>query len=460
MALADWIPWRRTVAEELLGGFDAVTRGGILSALTWADVGEGPAPSSSVRVGTPSQAMSASSAAYAAVRFKSRQLAAFPWQLHEIHRTTRTRRGEDHGHWIARLMAHPNPLLSRYSLWETIIYHLELSGVGYALKRFAMGNRREREGEVRVRELWPVPSSGVTPKIVGGELFYEISGSNLEVVNPVPASAMLRIPGLYSDAMTAVSPITYARRAYETAGALSIRTHKLWAEKGAGIVGVLQQTGSAKWEHALDFHERFEKLWAGPNSHGSTAISPKGYEFKWDQLKLADAQFLETVKASAETVWVHIHGLPLGLLDENRSKYASAKQAADNLVRFHLRPEMERVEGAVTLSLMGAELRNRYELALDASHLLRGDVTEQADRLRGLVKDGLISPNEARVELGKPRDETNPDMDVARVRANSAPEPAEAEPKPEPEPEEGDEDANDLAARVVSLLEQEHRSAA
>lgn len=245
-------------------------------------------------------------------------------------------------HPLEILLDNPNPMLSRFELFEQTIGFLELTGNAYW---FLVG-----DSQGRPTQIWPLRPDRVTivphPQHYVAGYIYEIDGKRipLEAVEVVhfkrwhPASDYYGLSALEAARMAVDSDRAMARWNKNTFG----------QDNGvpAGIVNIKEFISDG------DF-ERIKREWRG--SYGSAQRKTaflRGGAVEWQNIGLShtDLDFLKGRKTHRDEI-LNIFGIPVGLVSENATE-ANAKVAERLFIERTLWPKLVRLAQKITQELL------------------------------------------------------------------------------------------------------------
>jgi HK97 family phage portal protein len=228
---------------------------------------------------------------------------------------------------------------------------------------------------------------------------------------------------------------------------------KAFFENGSNPGGILTAPGSISDEVAARLKTTWTANYSGSNS-GNVAIAGDGLKYEPMRMSNVDAQLLEILKWTAETVCSVFH-VPaymagVGPLPTYNNIEALTQQYYGQCLQ-------QRIESMELCLFEGLEIGDGYRVQLDLDGLFRMDTATLTDTLQKGVGAGIMAPDEGRKRLNLPpvpgggypylqqqnyslealakRDATNPLAIVA------------PEPMPEPEPESDDD-----ALKVFGLI--------
>ena len=157
------------------------------------------------------------------------------------------------------------------------------------------------------------------------------------------------------------------------------------------------------------FEEETREKLVGAINSGGWALLEGGMKAKGLSLSSVDAEFLGTRHFSVSEV-CRLYGVPEQLVQPANRAIADLTPYLSTFATMALQPVVTLIEAEMDVLLPpGVHLR------LDMSALMRGSFSAATSAMAALVGQGIISPNDARLELGW---RSRPDGDALRVSAS------------------------------------------
>lgn len=142
---------------------------------------------------------------------------------------------------------------------------------------------------------------------------------------------------------------------------------------------------------------------AGKVESGKIIPLPIGMEAKMIDMKLADAQFLENNKLSSLQIAAAFGIKPNMINDYNKSSYHNSETQQLDFYVNTLQPCFEAYMQEITFKLLPSfELRKGYSIEIDEKILFKMDNRTKAEVYSKYLNNFVMTPNEAREELGFP----------------------------------------------------------
>lgn len=344
------------------------------------------------------------SVVYSAIMLYARTIAQLPGQ----HKRAREDGGEDivTTSALSRILKKPNGYQTRSDFLLNLVAQLLWEGNSYAV---ALRNDR-----TEIDTLHPVHARCVQTLVANdGEssVFYMVSTGSNPVLDKldldialqdktrlvVPARDMLHLRQFCPrDPLVGESPLVAAALpvAIHTGGA---QQYVRFAANQSRPSGVLRTDANLSADQVKALRERWEDQSKGMNS-GGTPILTNGLQWQDAGKSPAEGQVTEFQKLAIADI-ARIFGVPLALLnDMTGSTYANTEQLNAAWLSQGLGFLVDHIELSFD-QLFGLE-RSVDFTEFDLKALLRPDYKSQIDGLKSAVQGGILSPDEARAQVG------------------------------------------------------------
>jgi HK97 family phage portal protein len=370
---------------------------------------------------------------YSCVRVLSETVAQLPLFVYE--RLERgKRRAYDHP-LHAVLHDRPNPLMTAFGFWETLVGHVCLWGNGYAEIEYDNGGRPVG--------LWPLrPDQMVDIRRAGYELnyVYQLPDGKQQVLQ---GWRVFHARGLSGDGIRGYSPIRDAARGLVGMGLAVEEFGARFFRNGARPGGILQHPGVLD----DDGFERLKATWqasyGGLSNAHRLAILEEGMTYQQVGVPPDEAQFLESMKFNRSQI-ASIYRVPPHMIgDLERATFSNIEQQSIEFKIFTMEPWLVRLQQTINMQLLGEEGATpgagRYFAEFLPDALLRGDTASRYQAHAIAIQNGWMSRNEVREQ-----ENLNPfeGGDEYLVPMNMAPAeedgPQTDDGGPQPEEEEGE----------------------
>jgi HK97 family phage portal protein len=197
--------------------------------------------------------------------------------------------------------------------------------------------------------------------------------------------------------LVGISPISAASLAI-VAGMNIQQSSARFFERGGRPGGILTAPGHINEDTARRLKEAWDANYgAGGPEIGKTAVLGDGIEYKPIMMTASDAQLIEQLRFSAETV-ASAFGVPLYMIGIGPPPtYTNIEALQGQYYAQCLQAHIEAIEVLLDKGLgLGPGFGNQYGTQFDLDGLLRMDSKTRAQTASAAVKSGTVAPNEAR----------------------------------------------------------------
>ncbi len=275
-------------------------------------------------------------------------------------------RADDTRQWEL-LHEKPNAEMASDELFELITGHLLLWGNAFLAK--------QRGGDGRVAELWPIKPSRVLVGRSQGEKVFTVDGAG-----PYTDYDILHLRGLGYDGVVGLSPIQQARQALGNALALDEFQGNFWAN-GTMVSGFLRHPNTLSQEAAERLGTAWRSRFSGVSNAGKLVVLEEDMEWQTAGMPLRDAEFVASAKLSdlrAAQIFLippHMLGAPTG----DSMTYKNVESEGIDFIRRCVGRWLVRIENSLLRddSLFPKALKLYPEFLVDA--LLRADAKTRAE---------------------------------------------------------------------------------
>jgi HK97 family phage portal protein len=233
-------------------------------------------------------------------------------------------------------------------------------------------------------------------------VFYELrrddlSGLQRETVT-VPESEIIHDRmNTFNHPLVGISPISAASLAIASGLNIQQSSAKFFMN-GGRPAGILTAPGFINEETARRLKEQWNSNYgAGGPDVGKTAVLGDGIEYKPIAMTAADAQLIEQLRFTAETV-ASAFGVPLYMIGVGPPPtYNNIEALQGQYYAQVLQAHIESIEALLDEGLgLGPGFGNKLGVEFDLDGLLRMDTATKVKAAADALKSGALAPNEAR----------------------------------------------------------------
>ena len=330
---------------------------------------------------------------YACVRLLAESVAGLP--LHLYRYTDGGGRDKERAtdHPLYKLLyRQPNPEMTSFSFFETLMTHLLLYGNAYA--------QIIRDGRNGIISLYPLlPENVEVDRDEGGRIYYIYHAYTDEKPGEKDKDIFFRsdeifhVPGLGFNGLVGFSPIAMMKNSLGTTLAVE-KYGSAFFKNGAQPSGVLEHPGVLKNPEKL--RENWSEIYGGPGNAHRVAVLEEGMAYKAISLPPEDSQFLSTRQFGVNEICRIFRVPPHLVQDLEHATFANIEHQSIDFVVHTLTPWLVRFEQAIVKDLLLEKEQDEYFPKFNVDGLLRGDYQS---RMRGYatgISNGFLSPNDCR----------------------------------------------------------------
>lgn len=357
-----------------------------------------------------------------------------------------------------------SPVLRKPNRYQTIVKFIEQ----WIVSKLTRGNAyilKQRDNRGVVTALYVLDPGRVTPLVAtDGAVYYEVRRDDLSQVNAerivVPAREIIHdIMCALWHPLVGVTPI-YACGAAALQGISIQNNSQKFFANGSNPSGFLTAPGAIGDDTAARLKTYFEANFSGDNV-GKVAIGGDGLKYEPFTMSAVDAQLIEQLKWSAETVCSCFHVPPYMVGVGPPPPYANVEPLLQAYYAQCIQSLITALEKCLDEGLGLGMPENRFGTEFDIDDLIWMDTATKTKAATDGIGGGGISPDEARKKyygLGPVKGGNTPYMQqqnfsLAALAERDANDPF-AKPAPAPAPQPADTPADapvDMAATMSKI---------
>lgn len=310
------------------------------------------------------------------------------------------------------LASSPNPEMTAFTFWSTIVGSSALTGNGYA--------QIIKDEYGAVESIWPLHPLKTEPvRLPDGGLAYKTSDGMKDGTHRIiPSAEVLHFPLFSFDGIKGVGPVRAARESFATAKAMEKYGARFFGN-GAQAPGtfILKTTPRPEAKVQVEIIEGWKRQHSGKNQHNQGFLFGD-WDYKATGLNPEDTQFIASRNYSRADIAAMFKIPPqmVGSLERMSNNNWTGQQLA--FVIDTLRPIIIRIEQELQRKLLTGRGASKLFVTFDVTERLRGDFEAQTRTLALGRQWGLITANEGREELGY--NPVGPEGDVLIYPVNMA----------------------------------------
>lgn len=243
-----------------------------------------------------------------------------------------------------------------------------------------------------------LPSSDVTINYIKERNFLCYNCSYIQNGKNISPADMLHFKLFTFDGVRGVSLLKYSTQSVDTANSTNQHAKDFFSSGTNRTSGVLTVNAQLNEKQRLQILNTWEETY----SNGKSGLAVLQGNMKYEPISVdADAaQMLESREFNQADIaqWLNLNPAQLGL--KGFQNFNNFEDAQSELLQRTLMPYITCIENELTRKLVPNE--KNVKIILDTVQYLRPNKKAQADYYTALVSGGILSINEARMELGYP----------------------------------------------------------
>lgn len=299
--------------------------------------------------------------------------------------------------------------LSKFNLIKQLIHDVYVNGNGIAYI--------ERTGpDIKALTYCPPGSYTIFVNELTGKVLYQITlyGKNTITVD---GSSVIHIFKNSKNGLTGCGIASYANITFPLSSATD-RSALEFFDSGGNVSGILQAKRQLDTEEKIEARDAWNNAFRGKSKNGNVAILGNDFEYKQVGISQKDAQMIESREFNVLEICRYLNISPILLGVKAGSTYNNIEQAQLELVIHTLLPLIELIEEEFNKKLIKPSERGKIMIDFDEDKIMFSDKSSTANYYATLVKNGLISINEARIAMGYVEKEGCDDLIIPYTNIN------------------------------------------
>lgn len=307
------------------------------------------------------------------------------------------------------LKIRPNPIMTPTIFWSTIEQNRNHYGNAYVWIRRKF-KRNKYSGEIKIQDLWIMPSEDVTVVIDDegvfegkGRMWYKYHDKYSHRDYIFSSEDVMHFKTSHSFDGILGTPVRDVLKSTLEGGLESQEFMNNLYKTGLTGKAVLEYTGDLDRTAKERLVKGFEEFASGSKNAGKIIPVPLGMKLVPLDIKLTDSQFFELKKFNALQIAAAFGIKPNQINDYEKSSYANSEMQQ---LSFYVDTELfilKQYEEELNYKLLTeSEIKEGYFFKFNEKVILRTDSKSQMESLSKAVNNGIYTPNEARSYLDMP----------------------------------------------------------
>lgn len=282
-----------------------------------------------------------------------------------------------------------NSLLNRFNLIKQLVWDLYVNGNGmFYIKRAADGTPIELI-------YCPSGSYSIIYNEANRKLYYLNANITTKKIEPVN---VIHVVMNSKDGINGKGIPLYAKKLLDIA--LATDTHaKNYFENGANIDGILKSSKPLTSNQKIDIKQSWQSV-HGAGKQGGIAVVGNDMDYTPIGSNANDAQMIQTREFNAQEVCRYLNIDPILLGLSSTTAYNSLEQAQLSFLSHCIYPLISLIEAEFNRKLLKPSEKSTLYVDFDENHIMFADKAATANYYSTLVKNGIMTINEARHNLG------------------------------------------------------------
>lgn len=316
--------------------------------------------------------------------------------------------------------------ISKFNLIKQLIHDIYVAGNGVAYID------RDLNGDVKELVYCPPTSYKILVDATHRKVYYKIPFLTKErLLDP---SSVIHIFKNSKEGIIGVGIARYASILFPLASATDKAALEFF-DSGGNVSAILQSKKDLDTEEKLEARDAWNSAFRGDSKNGNVAIIGNDFEYRQVGISQKEAQMIESREFNVLEICRYLNISPVLCGVKAGSTYNNIEQAQMDLVIHTLLPLIELIEEEFNKKLIRPSQRDKYVIDFEEEKIMFASKSDTSNYYTNLVKNGLISINEARVALGYVEKEGCDDLIIpyTDVNANKVNKDGEGEDKEEKE---------------------------
>lgn len=274
-----------------------------------------------------------------------------------------------------------------YNFFKLLIESVILKGNGYALI--------QRDDSLNVTSLIPIRADMVVPQLqADGSVKYIVNGIN-KLVN---SDDIINLYQHVDETFKGISVISYGVNALTQAAEADKHSENFY-RSGANLNGIIKVNQTVSNEQKQQIRDSWMQTFNSSDKVG-VAILPSGLDFESISISPKDSMLLDTRKFNVVEICRFFNISPIKLFDLQYANNNMMEQTQISYAKDTVFPYIKMIQDEFNSKLFKPSERGKYIIEFDYTSLLTTDKKSEADYLKTLLVNGIMSLNEVRNKIG------------------------------------------------------------
>ncbi|WP_455094400.1 phage portal protein [Prevotella koreensis] len=330
------------------------------------------------------------SAVYRATEIISDSIAMLPIKIQQLNKENGKTEIENHP--LKNVFGNKNNgnILTKFTLMKLLIQSVILKGNGF------VHIERADDGTVKKLRYLEAQDVIINWDKFSNKLYYSVPLFNSQKKTRIEPINMIHLIKNTYDGVNGQSVLSYANRTLKTSNATE-ESAKSFFDNGMNLSGVLTVQGQLTNKQKDDIRTSWKQAYS--NGGQGLAVLQGNMNYVPIQINAKDAQMLESRQFNIQDIARFFSISPVLLGDSSPTSYNSLETIQNEFLIHTLQPYITMVENEFNRKLIKPSEID-LNIILETNEILRIDKSAQANYYSTMLKNGIMSINEIRKELG------------------------------------------------------------
>ena len=291
-------------------------------------------------------------------------------------------------HQLYQVFDNRDNLLDKYTFIKMLVQSVLLKGNGFAYIN------RYQDGSVKSLRFIESNDVSINYNKETGKLYYTaplISKKQIEPIN------MVHLKKFSYDGINGISVLSFASNSVKNSKNTEQSASDFFSN-GRNLSGILKVNSPLTPQQTKDIKKAWSETYTS-NGQG-IAVLQGNMDFQSISVDSADAQMIESRHFNVVDICRFFGVNPVLLGEEGGSQYGVVESLQREFVLHTLMSYVKMVEEEFNRKLLKLSEINDINIKLEIEFLLKANKKEEAEYLVALSNNGLLTPNECRLQLG------------------------------------------------------------
>ena len=291
-------------------------------------------------------------------------------------------------HQLYQVFDNRDNLLDKYTFIKMLVQSVLLKGNGFAYIN------RHQDGSVKSLRFIESNDVSINYNKETGKLYYTaplISKKQIEPIN------MVHLKKFSYDGINGISVLSFASNSVKNSKNTEQSASDFFSN-GRNLSGILKVNSPLTPQQTKDIKKAWSETYTS-NGQG-IAVLQGNMDFQSISVDSADAQMIESRHFNVVDICRFFGVNPVLLGEEGGSQYGVVESLQREFVLHTLMSYVKMVEEEFNRKLLKLSEINDINIKLEIEFLLKANKKEEAEYLVALSNNGLLTPNECRLQLG------------------------------------------------------------